>query len=194
MTSPEALNTAPEAPAAEAAAPQRPANETPATDADIVEVSAQLGRQARGVLAIGARCICGNPVVVKTAPRLDDGTPFPTLYYLTHPAATAEMSRLEADHLMVEMQDALAHDEDLKAQYQRAHESYLAQREAIEHVEEIANVTAGGMPTRVKCLHALSGHALAAGPGVNPMGDWALRESRWSPNVCVCERPGAAVA
>lgn len=162
----------------------------PASERDIAVVTEQLGRQARGVLGIGARCVCGNPVVVITAPRLDDGTPFPTLYYLSHPEATAEMSRLEGAHLMVEMQDALGEDPELQAQYQRAHEQYLADREQVEHVDEIAHVTAGGMPTRVKCLHALAAHALAAGPGVNPIGDWALRESAWSPNVCQCTNPG----
>lgn len=162
----------------------------PATERDIEVVTEQLGRPARGVLGVGARCVCGNPVVVITAPRLEDGTPFPTLYYLTHPEATAEMSRLEAAHLMVEMQDALAEDADLQSAYQRAHERYLAEREAVERVEEIADVTAGGMPTRVKCLHALAAHALAAGPGVNPIGDWALRDSAWSPAVCRCQQPG----
>ncbi|MCU1478624.1 MAG: septum formation initiator family protein, partial [Subtercola sp.] len=68
----------------------------PPSAADIATVSAQLGRPARNVLGIAARCICGAPTVVATAPRLDDGTPFPTLYYLSHPAATAAMSDLEA--------------------------------------------------------------------------------------------------
>ncbi|KAB1657941.1 DUF501 domain-containing protein [Pseudoclavibacter chungangensis] len=166
----------------------------PASDADIAVVSAQLGRTARGVVGIGARCRCGNPTVVVTAPRLDDGTPFPTLYYLTHPAATIAMSQLEAAQLMVEMQDRLAEDEELRAAYLAAHERYLAERESIEVVEPIRGISAGGMPTRVKCLHALAAHALAAGPGVNPIGDWALRESRWSPDVCECAEPGAARA
>lgn len=159
---------------------------TPATEHDLEVLEQQLGRPMRGVLGIGARCVCGNPVVVVTAPRLEDGTPFPTLYYLSHPAATAEMSRLEVAHLMVQMQDALAEDEELRAAYQRAHEQYLRERESVAHVEEIAHVTAGGMPTRVKCLHALAAHSLAVGPGVNPMGDWALRESRWSIDRCQC--------
>ncbi|SJM66464.1 DUF501 domain-containing protein [Gulosibacter sp. 10] len=162
----------------------------PASERDIAVVTAQLGRPARGVIGVGARCACGNPVVVVTAPRLEDGTPFPTLFYLTHPEATAEMSRLEGAHLMVDMQEALREDERLRAGYLRAHEQYLAARESVEHVEEIAHVTAGGMPTRVKCLHALAGHALAAGEGVNPIGDWALRESAWSPDVCQCTEPG----
>jgi hypothetical protein len=75
---------------------------------------------------------------------------------------------------MKEMTDRLESDEDLAARYRAAHESYLAHRESIEHVEEIAGITAGGMPNRVKCLHVLVGHSLAAGPGVNPLGDEAL--------------------
>jgi Uncharacterized conserved protein len=165
----------------------------PPTDAEIAVVSAQLGRPARGVLGIAARCVCGNPTVVATAPRLPDGTPFPTLYYLTHPAATAAISTLEATGVMVELTAELA-DPEVAAAYRAAHESYLADRDAIEFVEETAGFSAGGMPDRVKCLHALAGHALAAGPGVNPMGDRALELCRWSPDRCECAEPGAALA
>lgn len=166
----------------------------PASEEDLATIEAQLGRIPRGVLGIGARCVCGNPTVVVTAPRLPNGTPFPTMYYLTHPAATAAMSTLEAQQLMVEMQNKLAEDPELQAAYQRAHEAYLADREAIEHVDELENITAGGMPTRVKCLHALAGHALAAGPGVNPIGDWALELSSWSPDRCACADPRTSVS
>ena len=41
-------------------------------------------------------------------------------------------------------------------------------------VPEVENVSAGGMPNRVKCLHSLIAHSLSAGPGVNPLGDEAL--------------------
>lgn len=161
-----------------------------ASERDIAVVSMQLGRQARGVLGIAARCACGNPTVVVTAPRLEDGTPFPTFFYLTHPAATIAMSRLEADGLMAEWQARLGDDAPFAAAYARAHAAYVAQRDAIERVDEISGVSAGGMPTRVKCLHALSAHALAAGPGVNPVGDLALAASSWSPGVCECADPG----
>lgn len=154
---------------------------------DIRAVSAQLGRPARNVVGIAARCVCGAPTVVSTAPRLDDGTPFPTFYYLTHPAATAAVSTLEATQVMTEFNDALAADEELRAAYATAHAAYLADRESIAVVPEIANISAGGMPVRVKCLHALVGHALAAGPGVNPIGDRALERAAWSPAVCQCE-------
>jgi hypothetical protein len=164
----------------------------PATDADLAVLQEQLGRPARGVVGIAARCVCGNPTVVATSPRLPDGTPFPTFYYLTHPAATVAMSVLEAEHTMRELNDALVEDEELAAGYARAHEAYLRDRAAYGEVEEIAGISAGGMPTRVKCLHALAGHALAAGPGVNPIGDRALALSSWSPERCVCAQPGAA--
>lgn len=162
------------------------------TPAEIDVVSAQLGRQARGVVGIAARCVCGNPTVVATSPRLGDGSPFPTFYYLTHPAATAAMSTLEATQVMPELAAQLDQDEAVAAAYRAAHEAYLADREQFGEVGEIAGISAGGMPTRVKCLHALAGHALAAGPGVNPIGDAALERSSWSPQRCRCEDPGAA--
>ena len=118
----------------------------PVTEADIAAVSEQLGRPARNVVGISARCVCGRPTVVSTAPRLDDGTPFPTFYYLTHPAATAAMSALEATQVMNEYNDLLASDDDVSAQYRAAHEQYLADRESIAVVEEIAGISAGGMP------------------------------------------------
>jgi hypothetical protein len=137
-------------------------------------VAAQLGREPRAMREVAHRCACGNPDVVETSPRLADGTPFPTLYYLTCPRAASAIGRLEASGLMREMTDRLRTDEDLAARYRAAHESYLARREQIGAVAEIAGISAGGMPTRVKCLHVLVAHSLAAGRGVNPLGDEAL--------------------
>jgi len=150
--------------------------------ADIAEVSAQLGRPARDVLGIAARTAGGAPTVVATAPRLSDGTPFPTLYYLSHPLATAAISALEADGLMRELNERLADEPELRAGYQAAHEAYLADRDSIEAVPQLSGISAGGMPSRVKCLHALAAHSLAAGPGVNPIGDLALELAKWSPS------------
>lgn len=156
----------------------RPPYETP-TEADIAAVSEQLGREARGVIGIAARASDGSPAVVATAPRLPDGSPFPTFYYLCHPEAVAAASRLEAVGMMVEFNEMLAEDEEMRAQYQRAHEQYIADRDSVGEVPEVAGISAGGMPTRVKCLHALLGHALAAGPGVNPIGDLVIERSGW---------------
>ncbi|HEU5222256.1 MAG TPA: DUF501 domain-containing protein [Candidatus Lumbricidophila sp.] len=163
----------------------RPPFEAPSAR-DIAIVSAQLGRPARNVVGIAARCVCSAPIVVSTSPRLADGTPFPTFYYLTLPAATAAMSALEAGQLMVELTELLEHDPAVAEAYRAAHASYLADRAMYGTVDELAAISAGGMPTRVKCLHALAGHALAAGPGLNPIGDLALARSRWSPKVCEC--------
>ena len=160
------------------------------TPADLEALAGQLGRVPRGVVAIAARCVCGRPTVVRTAPRLDDGTPFPTSYYLTHPAAVKGCSTLEAEHLMETFNAALADDAELAAAYAAAHDDYLARRAELGQVPEIEGVSAGGMPTRVKCLHALVGHSLAAGPGVNPIGDRALamldERGLFSTSRCSC--------
>lgn len=153
---------------------------------DLEEVSRQLGRPARDILEVAARCVCKRPLVVKTKPRLEDGTPFPTLYYLTQKSATAAVSTLEATGYMVELQRELLEDDKLFNAYTRAHQKYLAEREEIEVVDEIDGISAGGMPYRVKCLHALVAHSLAAGKGVNPIGDLALSKLDWSPKVCSC--------
>jgi hypothetical protein len=123
---------------------------------------------------VAHRCPCGLPDAVETAPRLEDGTPFPTLYYLTCPRLTGAVSTLESRGVMRDMASRLAVDADLAAGYTSAHVDYLRRREAIQDVAEIRGVSAGGMPDRVKCLHVLVGHALGAGPGVNPLGDEAV--------------------
>ncbi|WP_371811279.1 DUF501 domain-containing protein [Aeromicrobium sp. CFBP 8757] len=142
--------------------------------ADLDAVADQLGRSPRGILEIMSRCPSGHPNVVKTEPRLDDGTPFPTMFYLTCPRLAGEIGTLEASGLMREMSARLLEDDELARAYEKAHVEYLAEREALGHVPEIDGITAGGMPTRVKCLHVLVGHSLAKGPGVNPLGDETL--------------------
>jgi hypothetical protein len=172
--------------------PQPPADAP--TPADLETLSRQLGRPVRDVVAIPARCVCGNPLVAATAPRLSNGTPFPTTFYLTHPVITSAVSRLEAAGMMAEMNDRLVADPELAAAYRRAHEAYLAAREEIGRragtgpVPEIDGVSAGGMPTRVKCLHVLVGQSLALGPGVNPLGDEAVEgiSAWWTPDACSC--------
>ena len=142
----------------------------PITSAEEATITAQLQRPPRGLVGIAYRCPCGKPAVVATRPRLPDGTPFPTTYYLTCPRAVAACSSLESQGLMDEMSQRLRDDHDLAHAYRRAHLQYLDDRERIE-----SGVSAGGMPDRVKCLHALAAHSLAAGEGVNPLGDEATR-------------------
>jgi hypothetical protein len=145
---------------------------------DVAAVTAQLGREPRGLRAVAHRCACGLPDVVETAPRLADGTPFPTLYYLTCPRATSAIGTLEASGLMREMTERLAADAGLAEAYATAHRDYVDRRSQAARaagVEPLPEGTqsAGGMPSRVKCLHALVAHELAV-PGSNPFGREAL--------------------
>jgi uncharacterized protein len=159
----------------------------PIDPGDLAAVEAQLGRPPRGGRAVGHRCPCGLPDVVVTEPRLPDGTPFPTTYYLTCPRATSLIGTLEGSGVMRDMEARLGDEPDLAAAYRRAHEAYLLDRAALAEVPEIDGVSAGGMPERVKCLHVLAAHALAAGRGVNPLGDEVLEllGSWWSDGPCV---------
>lgn len=158
------------------------------SEQDLAVVAEQLGRPPRGVVEVAARCVCGRPLVVRTAPRLEDGAPFPTTFYLTCPPAVAAVSTLEASGAMKEMTARVADDADLAAAYRAAHEDYLRRRAELGEVPEIEGISAGGMPDRVKCLHVLVAHSLAVGPGVNPFGDEALERIRdtWRPDRCTC--------
>jgi uncharacterized protein len=162
----------------------------PLTSEDLRIVAAQLQRPPRTIAGLAYRCPCGKPAVIATRPRLADGSPFPTTYYLTCPRAIAACSRLESRGVMTDMTERLRREPELAAAYRRAHRAYLSDRDRLERVPEIAHVSAGGMPNRVKCLHALVAHSLAAGRGVNPLGDEALDAigEFWSP-PCLEEIP-----
>jgi hypothetical protein len=159
--------------------------------ADLAAVEAQLGRSPRGVRAVAHRCRCGLPDVLETAPRLPDGSPFPTLFYLTCPRAASAIGTLESSGLMKLMQARLADDAELAAAYLAAHEDYLARRDQAASEDGLEPLprdmqTAGGMPDRVKCLHALVAHELAV-PGANPLGREALDAlpEWWADGPCV---------
>lgn len=157
------------------------------TEADLLAVGEQLGREPRGVRRVAHRCPCGAPDVVETVPRLPDGTPFPTVFYLTCPRAAGAVGTLEAGGMMRSMSERLQDDEALRAAYETAHRRYLAARDAIDEVPQISGISAGGMPDRVKCLHVLVAQSLAQGPGVNPLGDEALAAlpEWWGRGSCV---------
>ena len=164
-----------------------PAGEAAATDGarDRRAVGLQLGREPRAMASVAHRCPCSLPDVVETAPRLPDGSPFPTLYYLTCPKLASRIGTLESEGLMREMTDRLDQDADLRARYEAAAADYVARRDAHEVLEGVP--AQGGMPVRVKCLHVLVAHSLAAGPGVNPFGDEALAllPDWWESGPCV---------
>jgi uncharacterized protein len=164
----------------------------PAVDpADAAVVAAQLGRPPRGQYRVAHRCPCGLPDVIQTAPRLPDGSPFPTLFYLTCPRASAAVGRLEASGVMAAMTQRLSADQDLRAAYEAAHDDYLTRRAATALACGLdplpaGTQSAGGMPARVKCLHALVAHELAV-PGSNPLGREAIQAAGawWAAGRCV---------
>ena len=164
-------------------------------EGDVASVAAQLGRPPRGLRRVAHRCPCGRPDVVETAPRLPDGTPFPTLFYLTCPRAASAIGTLEASGLMRTMTARLATDPDQAAAYEAAHRDYLRRRGAAARADGLEPLpagtqSAGGMPVRVKCLHALVAHELAV-PGANPFGREALdRLPAWWRDGC-CVKEGA---
>ena len=156
------------------------------SQADLDAAARQRGRAMRGVVEVAHRCPCGEPDVVRTEPRLPDGTPFPTTYYATCPRLTGLVSTVETRGVMREMQDRLGTDPVLAEQYRAAHDDYLRRRGELGDVPELAGTSAGGMPHRVKCLHVLVAHSLAVGPGVNPLGDAVLAglDDWWVPTSC----------
>lgn len=170
------------------------ANATEVREGDRERLTEQLGRDPRGLVGIGARCACGDPAVTITYPRLPDGTPFPTLFYLSLPWLVKAMSRLESAGVMTMFKERLASDADFAAAHVRAHQIFVERRDILDSVPEISGRSAGGMPDRVKCLHALAGYALAVGPGICEAGDEALSLAGWDPAVCRCTKVDAGGA
>lgn len=148
-------------------------------------VSKQLGRPARGNPAAVHRCAYGLATVVRVDPVLEDGTPFPTVFWLTCPALRSQVGRLEADHAMVGLNEQLASDPRLAADYAAASERYVDFRDQLGPPVP-GSPSAGGMPRRVKCLHVHAAHHLATGD--NPVGAWTIENA--TPLPC----PGPCVA
>jgi exopolyphosphatase/guanosine-5'-triphosphate,3'-diphosphate pyrophosphatase len=155
-------------------------------------IEAQIGRDVRGSVAVASRCRYGLPVVVRTAPLLPDGTPFPTLYWLACPAARVAVGRLEAAGWNAELSERVAAEPELAAAHAAAHASYLAQRDAMAPLP--GNPGVGGLPGRVKCLHALYAHQSAT--GADPVGRIVSQvvDPIDCPGPCVNPHPAGSAA
>lgn len=141
----------------------------PMDDEDTILAARMIGRPLRGRSAAAVRCAWGLPAVLRVDPRLDDGTPFPTTFWLSCPLAARAVGRLEASGVMRDLTARLADDAVLAEAYSDAHEHYVAARDMLGPPVP-GDPSAGGMPGRVKCLHALYGHHLATRD--NPVGAW----------------------
>lgn len=161
----------------------------PMTDREAELAAQMIGRPVRGRSAVAVRCACGMPAVLRVSPRLDDGTPFPTMFWLSCPQANRAVGRLEASGVMQDLTVRLGDDADLAERYRAAHERYVAARNALGPAVP-GDPSAGGMPGRVKCLHALYAHHLATGD--NPIGAWVAQqiEPLACPGPCVSTDAG----
>ncbi len=143
-------------------------------DRDIVEV--QIGRPLRADSEVVSRCHLGLPVVIRVPPILDDGTPFPTLYWLTCPLARTRIGRLEGSGGVRRMENKAESDIDFGQALEQAHRSYAAERDALvaDRSEPVPSGGVGGTARGVKCLHAHYAHTRAGRD--NPVGslvdDW----------------------
>lgn len=138
-------------------------------DRQVIEI--QLGRPQRGRSEVAARCHLGLPVVVRVPPHLEDGTPFPTLYWLTCPLATTRIGRLEGAGGVKRMESKAAADAEFAAALDEAHAEYAAERDALVSNDQDPRPSGGvgGAARGVKCLHAHYAHHAAGGE--NPVGE-----------------------
>ena len=163
----------------------RQAARPPLDEHDAVVAARQLGRPLRSRGAVAVRCRWGLPAVLLVDPRLDDGTPFPTTFWLACPLAASRVGTLEASGVMTDLSDRVRHEPGIAAAYRAAHERFLAFRAGLGPPLPNADASAGGMPSRVKCLHALYAHHLATRD--NPIGAWVAGqiEPLACPGPCV---------
>jgi hypothetical protein len=152
-------------------------------ESDRVAVQSQLGRPPRGRWAVARRCHLGVPMVIENHPRLDDGSPFPTTFWVTCPILVKRVSTLESLGALSEVTDTLDADGGLKERLVSALERYRARRDTLEVLDDRGEPPGGG-PDRVKCLHAHVAHELADPP--NPVGAIALARTGWPDCVAPC--------
>lgn len=173
-----------------AASYERAADAAPVGADERALISAQLGRPARGNPAVVHRCGFGLPTVVRVDPRLEDGTPFPTTFWLSCPVMRSRVGTLEADHAMVGLNERLEQETELAAEYAAAHERYVAFRDELGD-PLTGDPGAGGMPRYIKCLHVHAAHHLATGD--NPVGEWTVAKATPAPcaGPCVTQEDAA---
>jgi len=140
-----------------------------ADDRKVVE--SQIGRPLRAESEVMARCHLDLPVVVRVPPHLDDGTPFPTLYWLTCPLAITRIGRVEGAGGVKRMEAKAETDPAFGAGMVAAHEAYAAERDSLIEAGDDRPRPSGGVggtAEGVKCLHAHYAHTAAGGD--NPVG------------------------
>lgn len=133
------------------------------------------------------RCHLGVPMVIENHPRLPDGAPFPTLFWLTCPILVKRVSRLESTGWMSLLNDRLGEDEQLRGRYEESITKLRERRDAHELIEDSGSPPGGGSD-RVKCLHAHM--ATHLGQGGHPIGALTLAETGWPDCRTACVSGG----
>lgn len=134
-------------------------------DLELAVVAAQLGRRSRARSAVAHRCTYGLPTALRVDPRLGDGTPFPTTFWLTCPLVSRHVGTLESEQVMVELNERIHEDEEFAAAYDAAGRRLVAFRDELGGPLP-GDPRAGGAEGHVKCLHSHVGHTLATGDNV----------------------------
>jgi uncharacterized protein len=145
---------------------------------DRARVAQLLGREPNSAFDVVVRDHDGDPVVVRNAPFLDDGTPMPTRFYLVGADLVTRVSRLEAAGGVRQAEAEIDADE-----IARVHERYAAERDAVidaDHVGPRPHGGVGGTRTGVKCLHAHLAYCLAGGD--DPIGRWTIAHLQLNPD------------
>jgi exopolyphosphatase/guanosine-5'-triphosphate,3'-diphosphate pyrophosphatase len=146
-------------------------------------VASLLGRAPGGRFEVVVRDAAGEPLVIRNAPFLDDGTPMPTRFWLVGRQARLAVDRLEAAG-GVRRAEAAVDPDELAA----AHSSYAADRDGDIPEDWPGPRPSGGVGgTRrgVKCLHAHYAWHLAGGS--DPVGRWVVE------NMTAPGPPAAAI-
>jgi len=138
---------------------------------DDAVVAAQIGRPLRSAAASARRCPLDLPAVIVVPPLLDDGTPFPTRYWLCCPLAQRRVGRLESAGGVAAMERRAGADPGFAARLEAAHGRYAAARDAAlaESLPARPSGGVGGARAGVKCLHAH--YADHAAGNDNPVGE-----------------------
>lgn len=157
--------------------------------ADVQVLNVQLGRVPRGSWQVVSRCVHGRPTSIMTSPLLEDGTPFPTLYWLTCPWLSAYVDGLESSGVASEWRARLAEDPVLAARMRDADGAYRdARARAAGGTDPCGSVGIAGQrdPLATKCIHA---HVAAALAGIgDPIGEDVVAgaDPVWCPDeVCL---------
>lgn len=125
---------------------------------------------------MAARCHLGIPMVIESHPRLEDGSPFPTLYWLTCPVLAKRISSLESSGWMSVANEHLGQEASLRQRLADAIAAYRVRRDQHEFIDDRGSVPGGG-PDRIKCVHAHVAHQLVTVG--NPIGAAALADTGW---------------